>query len=174
MLGLGDWQYELGVQIIDVCISTRTTNGGVIAMDDLIRRVTLLRTGTSTKTKTNEAPEITEDDIVRSIKMLAPLGCGYEVFSLGNGEQKMVRSVPRELDTDTMVVLSILLSAERGSDELPHLTEDALVSGPRARGWSRDRARAVLQNMSLTEGMLWIDEQCFPPRYYSLATLPNA
>ncbi|GAC77693.1 RNA polymerase II transcription factor complex subunit [Moesziomyces antarcticus T-34] len=174
MLGLGDWQYELGVQIIDVCVSTRTTNGGVIAMDDLIRRVTLLRTGTSTKTKTNEAPEITEDDIVRSIKMLAPLGCGYEVFSLGNGEQKMVRSVPRELDTDTMVVLSILLSAERGSDELPHLTEDALVSGPRARGWSRDRARAVLQNMSLTEGMLWIDEQCFPPRYYSLATLPNA
>lgn len=171
MLGLGDWQYELGVQIIDICVSTRTTNGGVIAMDDLIRRVTLLRTGSS---DAEQAPEVTEDDIVRSIKMLAPLGCGYEVFSLGNGDQKMVRSVPRELDTDTMVVLSILLSADRSSGELPYLTEDALVSGPKARGWSSDRARAVLQNMSQTEGMLWIDEQCFPPRYYSLATLPSA
>ncbi len=71
--------------------------------------------------------------IVRSIKMLAPLGCGYEVFSLGNGEQKMVRSVPRELDTDTMVVLSILLSAERGS-------ASCLIS-PRMR-WSRDPGHA--------------------------------
>ncbi len=87
----------------------------------------------------------------------------------------MVRSVPRELDTDTMVVLGMLLSATKVSDslgsELPFLTEDLLVTGQKARGWSRDRARAVLENMSLREGMLWIDEQAFPPRYYSLATL---
>lgn len=190
MLGLGDWQYELGVQIIDVCVSTRGSNGGVIAMDDLIRRVTRLRTGekgsrpaTATATGKSraekETPEITEEDIVRSIKMLAPLGCGYEVFSLGNGEQKMVRSVPRELDTDTMVVLGMLLSsahtAPGGMDgaELPFLTEETLVEGQKGRGWSSERARAVLENMSLREGMLWVDEQAFPPRYYSLTTLPT-
>ncbi|TKY88962.1 hypothetical protein EX895_002203 [Sporisorium graminicola] len=182
MLGLGDWQYELGVQIIDVCVSTRNSNGGVIAMDDLIRRVTRLRTGgassrpaTAASGKGKEAaPEITEEDIIRSIKMLAPLGCGYEVFSLGTGDQKMVRSVPRELDTDTMVVLGMLLSSSSAAvdgGELAFLTEDALVAGQKARGWTRDRARAVLENMSLREGMLWIDEQAFPPRYYSLATL---
>ncbi|CBQ69066.1 related to SNF8-protein involved in glucose derepression [Sporisorium reilianum SRZ2] len=180
MLGLGDWQYELGVQIIDVCVSTRNSNGGVIAMDDLIRRVTMLRTGgtssrpapTAVGKGKDAAPDITEEDIVRSIKMLAPLGCGYEVFSLGNGDQKMVRSVPRELDTDTMVVLGMLLSsAEMNAGELAFLTEDTLVAGQRARGWSRERARAVLENMSLREGMLWVDEQAFPPRYYSLATL---
>lgn len=187
MLGLGDWQYELGVQIIDVCVSTRDVNGGVISMDDLITRVTRLRTGsTSTSTAKGKADkdassEITQDDIVRSIKMLAPLGCGYEVFSLGNGGQKMVRSVPRELDTDTMVVLGMLLSSSSSTAtvaaaagraaELPFLTEDTLVTRQKARGWTRDRARAVLENMALREGMLWIDEQAFPPRYYSLATL---
>ncbi|CDR88895.1 related to SNF8-protein involved in glucose derepression [Sporisorium scitamineum] len=181
MLGLGDWQYELGVQIIDVCVSTRNSNGGVIAMDDLIRRVTRLRTGgTSSRPPTaatakgkDAAPEITEEDIVRSIKMLAPLGCGYQVFSLGSGDQKMVRSVPRELDTDTMVVLGMLLSLsqEVNGGELAFLTEDTLVAGQRPRGWTRERARAVLENMSLREGMLWVDEQAFPPRYYSLATL---
>lgn len=203
MLGLGDWQYELGVQIIDVCVSTRSTNGGVIAMDDLIDRVTRLRTGgakagsrpttASAKggkaaEKVKEAAEITEEDIVRSIKMLAPLGCGYEVFSLGNGDQKMVRSVPRELDTDTMVVLGMLFSGSssptscspssslllNADQELSFLTEDSLVAGQKARGWSRERARAVLENMSLREGMLWVDEQAFPPRYYSLATLASA
>lgn len=181
MLGLGDWQYELGVQIIDVCVSTRSANGGVIAMDDLIRRVTLLRTGgtkSSSAKSTKKEDEITEEDIVRSIKMLAPLGCGYEVFSLGvGGEQKMVRSVPRELDTDTMVVLGLLLnfnSREEGG-ELPFLTEDSLVEAQRDKGgWGRDRARAVLENMSLREGMLWIDEHAFPPRYYSLATLTQS
>lgn len=94
---------------------------------------------------------------------------------MGNGEQKMVRSVPRELDTDTMVVLGMLLGSDStppaATEELPFLTEDRLVTGQRARGWSRDRARAVLENMSLREGMLWVDEQAFPPRYYSLATL---
>ena len=178
MLGLGDWQYELGVQIIDVCVSTRSTNGGIIAMDDLIRRVTALRTGTNPpivgKGKVGKEEEITEDDVVRSIKMLAPLGCGYEVVSLGTGEQKMVRSVPRELDTDTMVVLSMLLSSSTG-EQLPFLTEDSLVARQQSqRGWTRERARAVLETMSMREGMLWIDEQAFPPRYYSLATLPAA
>lgn len=172
MLGLGDWAFELGVQIIDVCVSTRGENGGVMSMDDLIRRVTRLRTGDD-KASTGKAAEITEDDIVRSIKMLAPLGCGYEVFSLGDGGQKMVRSVPRELDTDTMIVLAMLLSTTTSSThrELPFLTEDSLVSGQKTKGWTRDRARAVLENMTSREGMLWIDEQAFPPRYYSLATL---
>lgn len=172
MLGLGDWQYELGVQIIDVCVSTRSQNGGVIAMKDLIARVTRLRTGA--KAKGGEV--VTEEDIVRSIKMLAPLGCGYEVFSLGGGGEKMVRSVPRELDTDTMVVLAMLLNVTNAnsSAELAFVTEDSLVEGQKSRGWGRDRARAVLESMTTREGMLWIDQQTFPPRYYSLATLPLA
>jgi len=88
MLGLGDWQYELGVQIVDVCVSTRQRNGGLIEMDELVRLVSKLR-GV-------DGGIITETDIVRSIKTLRPLGAGYEIIEIGG--RKMVRSVVKQLD----------------------------------------------------------------------------
>src|SRR5258708_32245071 len=65
-LGLGDWQSELGVQIVDVCVTTRERNGGLIEMSELVRLVSKLR-GVG-------GGSITEDDVVRSIKTLQPLG----------------------------------------------------------------------------------------------------
>ncbi|PWY98033.1 winged helix DNA-binding domain-containing protein [Testicularia cyperi] len=208
LLGLGDWQYELGVQIIDVCVSTRSSNGGIIAMDDLIRRLTKLRTGVdripsaAVSSSTNrqqtkrsggggggQVADITEEDVARAIKSLAPLGCGYEVISMAAGGPKLVRSVPRELDTDTMTVLSLLLAAQTASPTtttmdprvqrdgggLAYVTRDSLSSWNQGQSkgssWSADRARSVLDNMCLREGMLWIDEAASPPRYFSLATL---
>ncbi|PWN49271.1 winged helix DNA-binding domain-containing protein [Violaceomyces palustris] len=129
LLGFGDWQYELGVQIIDVCVSTRNLNGGLIEVKDLIRGVMRLRTGeeepvvpsstfqdplqlpsssSSSKPKKEKVLEgiVTEEDILRSLKALKPLGCGYEVVTIG--DKRMVRSVPTELGTDAAAVLAIL------------------------------------------------------------------
>ncbi|KAN0060431.1 ESCRT II complex subunit Dot2 [Thecaphora frezii] len=207
LLGLADWQYELGVQIIDVCVSTRHLNGGLIALDELIARVTRLRTGNdptpppsgSAKAKTPvggaKAYAISEDDVVRSIKTLAPLGCGYEIIQVG--PQKMVRSVPRQLGTDTMTVLAILSlppadassdaaavganawTVERDAVGLPFVTQESLmpprtapppgVGAAAKSAWTSERARAVLDDMLLREGMLWVDHQAYPPRYYSLS-----
>jgi len=140
MLGLGDWQYELGVQIVDVCVSTRERNGGLIEMEELVRLVSKLR-GV-------EGGVVTEDDIVRSIKTLKPLGAGYEIVNVGDGK-KMVRSVVKELDEDQAVVLAVAqLDGGR-------VVEDSLVK----RGWTRDRARAALDNMLLRDGLCWLDEQ---------------
>ncbi|EGN95010.1 hypothetical protein SERLA73DRAFT_187283 [Serpula lacrymans var. lacrymans S7.3] len=141
MLGLGDWQYELGVQIVDVCVSTRERNGGVIEMSELVRVVSKLR-GVSSGV-------ITEDDVIRSIKTLQPLGAGYEVIDVGGGK-KMVRSVMKELDEDQAVVLS------EAQSEGGRIVEDILVS---RRGWARERARAALENMLLRDGLCWLDEQ---------------
>ncbi|KAJ6547331.1 EAP30/Vps36 family-domain-containing protein [Mycena capillaripes] len=141
MLGLGDWQYELGVQIVDVCVSTRERNGGLIEMEELLRLVTKLR-GVS-------GGEITEDDIVRSIKTLQPLGVGYEVVSVADG-RRMVRSVVKELDEDQAVVLAI------AQQEGGRVVEDILVT---RKGWTRGRARAALENMLLRDGLCWLDEQ---------------
>ncbi|KAF8212476.1 EAP30/Vps36 family-domain-containing protein [Mycena galopus ATCC 62051] len=141
MLGLGDWQYELGVQIVDVCVSTRDINGGLIEMEELLRLVTKLR-GVS-------GGEITEDDVVRSIKTLQPLGVGYQVVSLADG-RRMVRSVVKELDEDQAVVLAI------AQQEGGRVVEDLLVS---RKGWTRGRARAALENMLLRDGLCWLDEQ---------------
>ena len=73
LLGLGDWHLELGVQIVDICVSTRDRNGGLIEMSELTRLLGKLRGASS----------ITEEDILRSIKTLQPLGAGYEVLDVG-------------------------------------------------------------------------------------------
>ncbi|KAJ8488980.1 hypothetical protein ONZ51_g3219 [Trametes cubensis] len=141
MLGLGDWQYELGVQIVDICVSTRERNGGLIEMGELIRLVSKLR-GVG-------GDVITEDDVMRSIKTLQPLNAGYEVIDVGGGK-KMVRSVPKELDADQAVVLAI--AQEDGG----RVSESALMA---RRGWTQDRARAALANMLLRDGLCWLDDQ---------------
>src|SRR3984957_114111 len=141
MLNMGDWQYELGVQIVDVCVSTRERNGGLIEMSELLRLVSKLR-GVG-------GGVITEDDVMRSIQLLQPLGAGYQVIDVGGG-RKMVRSVVKELDEDQAVVLAV--AQEEGGRILP----DTLVE---RRGWTRERALAALDNMLLSDGLCWLDEQ---------------
>lgn len=140
MLGLGDFNYELGVQVVDVCVSTRERNGGVIEMRELVGLVGKLR-GVGSEA-------ITEEDIVLSIKTLEPLGSGYQVIEVGG--RKMVRSVVGELDEDQTVVLSV--ARENGG----RLVEDTLIV---SQGWTRDRARAALDNTLLRDGLCWLDEQ---------------
>jgi ESCRT-II complex subunit VPS22 len=140
MLGLGDWQYELGVQIVDVCVSTRARNGGMIEMSELVRMVGKLR-GVS-------GEFITEEDVVRSIKTLEPLGAGYQVIDLGG--RRMVRSVVKELDEDQAVILT--LAQESGG----RIVEEILIQ---TKGWTRDRATAALENMLLRDGLCWVDDQ---------------
>ncbi|KAJ3515565.1 hypothetical protein NLJ89_g1678 [Agrocybe chaxingu] len=140
LLGLGDWQYELGVQIVDVCVSTRERNGGLIEMSELVRLVSKLR-GVS-------GGGITEEDVVRSIKTLQPLGAGYEVVEIDGCQ--MVRSVVKALDEDQTVILSV--AREQGG----RVIEDHLIQ---RKGWTRDRARAALENMLLRDGMCWLDAQ---------------
>lgn len=146
MMGMGDWQYELGVQIVDVCVGTRDRNGGMIEMSELIRLLSKLR-GVDTSSSAGTGA-ITEDDVVRSIKTLEPLGAGYEVVEIGN--RKLVRSVVKELDADQAKVLEIA-GATGGR------VWDQLIS--ETTGWTVERARAALENMLHRDGLCWIDEQ---------------
>ena len=141
VLNLGDWQYELGVQIVDVCVSTRERNGGLIEMGELVRLVSKLRAV--------DEGTITEEDVVRSIKTLRPLGAGYEVIDVGGGK-KMVRSVVKELDADQAVVLAI------AQEEGGRVSENILIS---KKGWTAERAKAALENMLLRDGLAWLDAQ---------------
>lgn len=56
--------------------------------------------------KDSNGMEVTEDDVLRSIKTLAPLGSGFQVLQIG--EKKMVSSVPRELNRDQSIVLGLV------------------------------------------------------------------
>ncbi|KAF8313271.1 winged helix DNA-binding domain-containing protein [Clavulina sp. PMI_390] len=145
VLGLGDWQHELGVQIVDICVNTRERNGGIIEMTELIRLLSKLRgvDGDSSK-----AGKITEDDVVRSIKTLEPLGAGYRVIKVGS--KSMVCSSVKELDSDQAVILS--LAQKTGG----RFDEKTLVIHTR---WTVERARAAASNMIDRDGLCWVDEQ---------------
>ncbi len=39
VLGFGDFYYELGVQIVEACLATRSLNGGLMDMQSLMRYV---------------------------------------------------------------------------------------------------------------------------------------
>eukprot|EP01018_Ginkgo_biloba_P008667 Gb_07589 [translate_table: standard] len=97
LLGIGDFYYELGVQIVDICLATRTHNGGLIDLQEL-------RTLLSTRRRSSREA-ISEDDCLRAISKLKALGSGFEVFSVG--KKKLVRSVPTELNKDHNEILEL-------------------------------------------------------------------
>lgn len=101
LLGVGDFYYELGIQIIEACILSRANDGGLTELSEIMRRVQTMRGGSYGKNK--EPQQISEDDITRAIKTLTPLSGGYEVLQIG--ERKLVRSVPKELDKDQAALL---------------------------------------------------------------------
>ena len=168
-MGLGDWYLELAVQIVDICVSTRPRNGGLIEMSELVRLLGKLR-NRSISSRSSQGDDaaavaaIAEEDVVRAIRTLKPLGAGYEVLQVpsspssastsnSGGRRTLVRSVPRELDADQGVVLGLAASSEPIAGRV---TESGLV---RRTGWTWERARAALENMLVRGGLCWVDEQ---------------
>ncbi|KAJ8655718.1 hypothetical protein O0I10_008603 [Lichtheimia ornata] len=159
LLGVGDFYYELGIQIIECCIATRTRDGGLTDMNDLRQRVERIRTNSKGK----KQQEISEDDIVRAIRTLKPLSGGFEVLHIGS--HKMVRSVPKELDKDQS---ALLLLAQK----------TCYVSAPMIQselGWNDTRISNALEHL-LQDGLCWIDKQdestftYWIPSYFHLDT----
>lgn len=161
LTGMSDWQYELGVQIVDYCISTRPQNGGIISIQDLIHGIIRVRQGRSHSTVHGDSL-VTPEDVERSIRALKPLGCGYSIFNL-NGI-KMIRTVPQELSDDALFVLGYLSSAQTARKDalgipfiIPnHLVEYAKVYSP-GTSWTLHRTIKVLEDMVMNDGTLWID-----------------
>lgn len=196
LTGFGDWQYELGVQIVDVCVSTRPLNGGLISMQALIDGVTRLRLGSQVQSSrgSEAVGVITEKDVERSVTALQPLGCGYEIIAL-NGS-KLIRSVPQKMNADALVILDALASGALCPADamgLAYVTVEALSnhSSKDAKGksaqptlpWSPERAVQALDDMLLNDGTLWLDivpaRSGFLPetsrrRYYSITLAETA
>lgn len=43
MLGVGDFYYEVGVQVVELCVATSHRNGGVLSLDEVQRRLNARR-----------------------------------------------------------------------------------------------------------------------------------
>jgi len=138
MLGVGDFYYELAVQIIQICLKTRPQNGGIIDVEELTKHLRELRG------KNSQA--ISVDDIERAAKKLKSLGSGFEVLTVGS--RKMIQSVPCELNIDHTTVLVL---AQKNSWVNPSLLKKEL-------NWTRERIDSVL-DLLIHEGMAWLDLQ---------------
>lgn len=137
LLGVGDFYYELGVQIVEICIKTRPINGGLIDMDDAL---VALR-----KTRGVKGKEVNKDDIERAVKQLGALGSGFKIIRLG--AKKMLQSVPYQLSNDHTDILEL-------AQITYFVTRDRILN---ELNWSAPRCELVLQQL-LDEGMAWIDQ----------------
>ncbi|ERN19796.1 hypothetical protein AMTRI_Chr05g70050 [Amborella trichopoda] len=137
LLGIGDFYYELGVQIVEICLATRSHNGGLINLQELC---SLLR-----QRRKAARDSISEDDCLRAISKLKVLGSGFEVISVG--KKKLVRSVPTELNKDHNEILE--LAQAQGFVTVEEVEKRL--------GWSPGRATDALEVL-LKEGLAMIDD----------------
>ena len=145
LLGVGNFYYELGVQIVEAGLRTRSSNGGLMELGDVVQYVSQLRG--------SKAQKVSEDDIELAIKKLGVLGGGIRTLKVG--KQKMVQFVPIELDNDHAVVLG-------AAQETGWVTRSALAA---QLGWTELRIEKVLQPF-LREGIAWIDDQADGERQF--------
>ncbi|EFA85025.1 EAP30 family protein [Heterostelium album PN500] len=138
VLGVGDFYYQLAVQIIEICLKYRSTNGGLIELTTLTDHIRKMRGKT--------ANEISSDDVEVSISKIKVLGNGYNILKIDS--KKIVQSVPCELNKDHTDVL-IKAQSQGGFIAVSHLSK---------MGWDQQRIKSVL-DVLLSEGMAWIDDQ---------------
>lgn len=70
VLGIGDFYYELGVQVVEVCLASNHMTGGLMELDELRRRLIAARG------KNAIHQEISTDDILQATKKLKIFGNG--------------------------------------------------------------------------------------------------
>lgn len=181
-MGVGDWYYALGVQIVDVCLRARVRGGGLVALDEVIQQVTIMRRGGSTaglngkssvsKGKTIKPPssaEISPSDVARAIDALAPLHCGYKIITVGG--KQVVRCYPGGLDRDSLIVVEA--AGEQGTGRGAVSMDEVLAFTRRegGEGWSRERLERAVEKAMMDDGMIWVDEQAGGAREYFVPAL---
>lgn len=143
VLGIGDFYYELAVQIVEVCMATNEKNGGLISLDELRTRLVQARG------RRKEHQEITNDDLLAAAKKLKIFGNGFSIVPVGRGKY-LVQSVPGELSMDhTAVLQQVSLSGNA------YASKSMLCKELR---WEPDRAQKALDHM-VKEGLAWQDDQ---------------
>lgn len=107
VLGMGDFYYELSVQVVEVCMAYADQCGGLMELDELRKRLMKARAATQKGTISNE-------DIIMAAKKLRIFGNGFTVYPIGKGRY-MVQSIPGELSLDETSVLQLASDQKSGS-----------------------------------------------------------
>lgn len=160
MLGgsVNDWYFELAVRVVEVCRETRAEDGGMVSVGEVARRV---QKGRSNVAVGGSLEEVSDDDVVRAVKSLEPLGGGFALVKLGT--KQMIRSVPRELNTDQATVLEAV-------QVLGYVTAEMLQVNV---SWGRQRVMTVIDDL-VAESLVWVDEQAEETEYWTPMSIHEA
>jgi ESCRT-II complex subunit VPS22 len=144
LLGMSDFYYELAVKVAEVCLASRTRNGGIISIQE-VRDILQKRKSKFHLSGGQTTQSYSHQDIQTAISKLSHLGGGFRTVQVGKAT--MIVSVPTELDNDHMVIMG--LAQEEGGCVSLHQAQQATK-------WSSERAKRAL-DLLLGEGMAWLD-----------------
>jgi len=149
MLGgsVNDFFFEVAVRVVEVCRDTRYENGGMMALAEVKARVKKGR-------GIGGGIDVSDDDVKRAVDALKPLGGGYKIVELGG--KSMIRSVPKELNTDQSTVLEAV-------QILGYVTVSMLQVNLH---WEKARTQTVIEDL-MADSLLWVDLQSVEPEYWS-------
>ncbi|KAH0535985.1 hypothetical protein FGG08_007122 [Glutinoglossum americanum] len=156
MLGgsVNDFYFGLAVRVVEVCRATRAENGGLISVREVRERVEKGAGSLGGEVSEILIPGNYSDDILRAVKSLKPLGSGFAMVTIG--KQQMIRSVPKELNTDQSTVLETI-------QILGYVTVSMLQAN---LGWERVRSQTVIDDL-LADSLVWVDMQAEETEYWS-------
>jgi len=145
MLGLGDFYYELAVQLIQLCLALREENGGLISLNDLHKELS--------RRRGRHQQEASIQDVEQAIEKVQCLGSGFRITQMGG--EAMVISVPTELNTDHAAILSLAKSHGQGSGGGYFVTIKMAMAKLK---WHRQRIITCLEPM-VQDSMVWLCDQ---------------
>jgi len=157
MLGIGEFYYELSVKVAEVCLASRSRNGGIIKVSEVKDILTQRGTRFQFANSKNKS-SYSEEDIITSVKKLSKLGSGFRTIKVGR--VVMIVSVPEELDDDHMQVMN--LAEDSGRSSYGVVTVGDMT---RELGWDKDRSNRALE-LLLGKGMVWLDIHREQKRYW--------
>lgn len=141
-LGVGDFYYELAVQIVEVCLAHSHRTGGLMELNEL--RLKLIKS----RGRSSHHQEISNDDLLRAIKKVKILGNGFTVIPLDSGRH-LIQSVPGEFSMDQTALL------QKAESNGGFVTFELLRG---ELGWDRTRCKRALDQL-VKDGIAWIDTQ---------------
>lgn len=146
LLGVGDFYYELAIQIVEVFLSTNHRNGGIMSIEELLKRVLASRNVSESK-NLSSTDSITTEDILEAIKKLRVLGSN--IREIPNKNSYIIHATPAELNSDHLDITQVAHSTH-GYVTLSILSEKL--------EWNEARIRKALDEL-IMEGIIWVDSQ---------------
>lgn len=154
---MGDFYFELSIQIVEICLALAESTGGMLEISELKER--LIR---SRRQKAKQQ-EITTEDILLATKKLKIFGNSFQVHSLGKNRH-IIQSIPGELSLQETKALTVAADQENG-----FVTKSLLM---KELGWNEMRTQQAIDKL-ISEGLVWVDEQSEEPSFWFPSLFPD-